>query len=481
MRNRDRFVVEFKIGYLTDKSRSKNDFVINTWVFVPDNLGINALTYSKNQFYRDVNSIIRLVTPVYALHELAEEEALTFRFLEVAFRELASTQDKSARREAEYQIKMFCSIVKSALRREVDRIRQCPDGEEQQAWVLSYEICVRKIIRRYRALKTLLPDSEEVREVRLFHAFGDESLSNRVERQSFRLLQELEEQKAEFFSIIKQRLLKMIEEERAWRCSQGWLVAREDSPDHNRAVLFRLRMLRLFTESHLFLNANRKKDGKVAEQLSFSIAAGISMIFATIISFAFQQRFGNFTMPLFIALVISYMLKDRIKELSRYYFVHRLARKYYDNKTVISMKDTPLGWIKEGVDFITDDRVPAEVMERRGRSDLLEANNRHMAERILLYRNFVRIDRQALDENNQYDIAGVHEILRFNVSSFLLKMENAETPLTVPVGTDDYKNILGERVYYLHFVLQLKSGNDVDYKRFRLILSRNGIEGVEKF
>ena len=207
MRNRDRFVVEFKIGYLTDKSRSKNDFVINTWVFVPDNLGINALTYSKNQFYRDVNSIIRLVTPVYALHELAEEEALPFRFLEVAFRELASTQDKSARREAEYQIKMFCSIVKSALRREVDRIRQCPDGEEQQAWVLSYEICVRKIIRRYRALKTLLPDSEEVREVRLFHAFGDESLSNRVERQSFRLLQELEEQKAEFFSIIKQRLL----------------------------------------------------------------------------------------------------------------------------------------------------------------------------------------------------------------------------------------------------------------------------------
>ena len=104
-----------------------------------------------------------------------------------------------------------------------------------------------------------------------------------------------------------------------------------------------------------------------------------------------------------------------------------------------------------------------------------------MAERIILYGNFVRIDRHALDENNQYDIAGVHEILRFNVSSFLLKMENAETPLTVPVGTDDYKNVLGERVYYLHFVLQLKSGNDVDYKRFRLILSRNGIEGVEKF
>ena len=37
------------------------------------------------------------------------------------------------------------------------------------------------------------------------------------------------------------------------------------------------------------------------------------MIFATGIAFAFQQKYGNFTIPLFVALVISYMLKDRIK------------------------------------------------------------------------------------------------------------------------------------------------------------------------
>lgn len=218
----------------------------------------------------------------------------------------------------------------------------------------------------------------------------------------------------------------------------------------------------------------------LAEQVYFSIAAGISMIFATAIAFSFQQKYGNFTMPLFVALVVSYMLKDRIKELTRYYFVHRLQKKYFDNKTIVSLKRLPVGWIKEGVDFITEERVPEEVMAMRDRSDLLEANNRHTAEKIILYRTLVRLNGQLLDENNQYDVSGIHDILRFNVSSFILKMDNPEVPLAIPKEEGGYEVIDGERIYYINFLLQLRSDERVDYKRFRLIMSRNGIEGIEK-
>lgn len=219
----------------------------------------------------------------------------------------------------------------------------------------------------------------------------------------------------------------------------------------------------------------------MAEQVYYSIAAGISMIFATAIAFSFQQKYGNFTMPLFVALVISYMLKDRIKELARFYFVHRLAKKYFDNKTVISIKDIPVGWIKEGVDYITEDRVPDEVMAMRDRSDLLEANNRHTAEKIILYRKLVRINGQVLDENNQYDISGINDILSFNISGFILKMDNPEVPLAVPKKDKGYEIIRGERIYYLNFLIQLRYEDKIDYKRFRLVMSRNGIEGIEKF
>jgi hypothetical protein len=42
-------------------------------------------------------------------------------------------------------------------------------------------------------------------------------------------------------------------------------------------------------------------------------------------------------MPFFVALVVSYMLKDRIKELGRYYFAHKLGKNYYDHKTKLPL------------------------------------------------------------------------------------------------------------------------------------------------
>ena len=113
------------------------------------------------------------------------------------------------------------------------------------------------------------------------------------------------------------------------------------------------------------------------EQIYYSIAAGLSMIFATVVAFSFQKKYGNFTMPLFVALVVSYMLKDRIKELMRFYFAHRLGKNYFDRKTTISMNERVVGWIKDGVDFISERKVPEEIIERRARPDLLEADNRN--------------------------------------------------------------------------------------------------------
>lgn len=480
VRIHDRFSVEFKIGYVVRKELEVNDFMMNTWIFLPNSLDINSFTYSKNQFYRDVKSNVRLITPIYSLEEIADEEALPFRFLEVAFTELMADPVRENLAEAEYQIKMFCSIVKSALRREADLIVRNTKQENRVEAVGQYSELVRKFTAKYRSLQSMLSQGGLGGEALIFYSFGDEFLSNQIEYHTYRLLELLQRKDKDSYQRVKAGLMQIIGEEIDYRRSKSYLVIEKNSPDHNRSALFRRRMLRMYAESHLFLNANKKKDGKMAEQVYFSIAAGISMIFATTIAFSFQQKYGNFTMPLFVALVVSYMLKDRIKELTRYYFVHRLAKKYFDNKTVISIKDTPIGWIKEGVDFITEDRVPEEIMNMRDRSDLLEANNRNMAEKIILYRTLVRIDGQVLDENNQYDVSGINDILRFNVSSFILKMENPEVPLAVPDDQGGYEITEGERIYYINFLIQLRYENNIDYKRFRLTMSRNGIEGIQK-
>lgn len=476
----DRYSIEFKIGYVVRPKEKINDFMMNTWIFIPNNLDVNSFTYSKNQFYRDVKSNIRLITPIYGLDELATEEALPFMFLSVAFNELVADPSKENTSEYEYQIKMFTAIVKSALRKETLRINNSPAGKDRAGLIEAYIRNIHKITGHYRRLREIIRIPAMGKEVLNYFLFGDEFLSNLIEQHTYHLLEGLKHRDPDFFATQEERLLEIIKSEIAYKKSQNYLTVDKESPNHNRDLVFRRRLLKKYAESHLFLNARKKKEGFVQEQVYYSLAAGISMIFATTIAFSFQQKYGNFTMPLFVALVVSYMLKDRIKDLIRYYFAHRLGKNYFDNKTSISIKENPIGWIKEGVDFISEERVPDEVRNMRDRSDLLEADNRNTEEKIILYRKLVSIDALALDENNQYDIVGINDILRYNISNFIQKMDNPEVPLYLPSEKNGYEIINGEKIYYVNFLIQFQFDGDINYKRFRLILSRNGIQGIEK-
>ncbi len=478
VRIHDRFSVEFKMGFLVPKKQKKNDFMVNTWLFIPSDLDIHASTYSKNQFYRDITSYIRLITPVYDLHEIADEESLPFMFLQGSFTELIAEPTPENLNECEHQIKMFIAIIRSALRKEGSIIADTP-ANERLAVVQRYIQNIEQITAGFRKWGYEIRSAALPPEAVSYFTFGDEFLSYLLEQHIFRLLRSLKKWGAEDYATVEPLLLNLIRQDIRYKKEHGYQVVDSQSPDQNRTYIHRARILKRYIESQLIPDAEKKKEGRVAEQVYFSTAAGLSMVFATAVAFSVQQQFENYTMPLFVALVVSYMLKDRIKELARYYFARRLSKKHFDNKTTVRIKEVVIGQFKEGVDFISEAHIPDEVIELRSRSDLLEADNRYAREKILLYRKLVDIDGEKLDALNQYDISGINNILRFNVSNYILKMDNPEAPLSVPNPAGGFDVISGKRVYYLNFLMQLKYGDTVTYKRFRLSVSRNGIEGIE--
>ena len=186
-------------------------------------------------------------------------------------------------------------------------------------------------------------------------------------------------------------------------------------------------------------------------------------------------------MPFFVALVVSYMLKDRIKELTRYYFAHRLGRRFFDHRTNITLNDHKIGWSKESMDFITQDQAPSEVNAIRNRSAILEADNRNNREKIILYRRLVRLNRKSLDECSQYATNGINDIIRFNVSNFVQKMDNPVVPLFIPGEDGNLAIVKGEKIYYINLILQFKNEEQSEYKRFRIVLNRKGISEIETF
>ena len=129
----DNFSVEFKFGFEDKDKAELEDFAVNSWVFVPNSMGINPDNYGKKQFYRDIKSNVRLITPVFSLHEIADPDALPFTSLRRAIDDLMTSSDVASADAFDYHLKMFGAIFKSSIR---DFERHFRTSKIPEMWIL---------------------------------------------------------------------------------------------------------------------------------------------------------------------------------------------------------------------------------------------------------------------------------------------------------------------------------------------------------
>jgi hypothetical protein len=376
---------------------------------------------------------------------------------------------------------MFHIITRSALRREIQHILQNELARDRQYLIDEYISNIRKIARHYRDLRRIVNVPTIQKEMFDYYLFGDEFLSNQFEQHSFYLHRGLQKMHHSDFELRKDEIIKLIREEIAYKRSMGYLVVEENPSDKNRWLVHRRGAFKKYFEGQLLLNSRKKKEGVLVMQILYSLAAGLAMIFGAALTFIFQKSLGAFTMPLFIAVVIIYMLKDRIKDLSRLYLVGKVNKRFFDHKTIIRVKgDEEIGWCKESFDFVREDSVPLRVMKHRDRSRIVDVESRGVGEKIIFYRKLLRLDKVALDNSyGDYNITGVVDIIRFNVSRFIQKMDNPEIPLYY-LKDDDFEKISGEKVYFINMIFRFKLDDQTSYRRYRIIFNRRGIKKVER-
>ena len=476
----DKFALEFKLSYKVQQKIKNNFFSLNTWIFVPNSLDISSRTYTRRDFYRDIRTNTRLITPVFKFQEIASREAIPLNNLERAIKQLATEQTNTNIAEYEYQIKMFSVIFKSSINNYLAQLLNSVRNESLDNLIEKFLIDTQDILNKYKKLARIVRPPIVPQELFNYYLFGYEYISNIIEKELYRMIVKLKKQSKESINITKQAIFDLLEKERLYKIDNHFPVVDPQSPNKNTDLIFRLGALKKYIESDLFLNANKKRDGVLVEQIYYSIAAGLSMIFATAVAFTVQVKYGNFTFPLFVALVVSYMLKDRIKELTRYYFVHKKNSKYYDNKTNISIKEKEIGFSKESFDFVSEANVPNDVMKIRNRIPLIEADNRYFKEKIILFRKVVQIDQEALSQNTSYNLDGIVEIVRLNLLFFMRKMDNPEFPLCVPDKENSVKQIMGTRNYYMNIVMQIQNKDSEKLLRYRVIFNRDGICSIKK-
>ena len=91
----------------------------------------------------------------------------------------------------------------------------------------------------------------------------------------------------------------------------------------------------------------------------YGSAAALSMLFATVVAFFYQDKYGSLSRNLFFALVIAYIFKDRFKEIVRDWLSNVIFRRWIpDRRLFIFLGKKKVGCAKENFDFVSLNELP---------------------------------------------------------------------------------------------------------------------------
>ncbi len=402
-------------------------------------------------------------------------------------------QDDDSNERLVNALKLFGAMFKSALREHLNlvekRLKTALSKGNIQALVenLIDEFIrqSRQISDRYRSFYAELNLPIVREDTFLAYTLVDEYSSLLIEESAtelFRLVSRHYEN--ENRSKCLEDLNQIVEGERSHRLAHGYGSILKPG-DANEVYAFRSSVLKKYVSSILHLSTDAQREGRGMEHFLMAIAAGASMVFATVVAFYFQSVYGNFTFPAFVALVVGYMFKDRIKELGRALLSDKLHAFLYDRRINIRTVDGKykLAVLREKITFISEKDLPEPVLAARHKDPFADLDNEGMGETIICHTKDIVLDGDLFPKafKGIPKVSGLNDIIRYNVQPYLRKMADpVEEQLLLEDG--QLKKVHTHKVYHINVVSRYKSISpkiEILYKRMRLVLTRKGIKRIE--
>lgn len=479
VRIRDRFQFDLELGYPIPRDIKRVEYELEAYLFLPPTLGVNRDNYNKMNFYDDLDAHIRLRTPSISLDAIIPSASGPLSRLSASVLHLSENTNPRNAESFVIQVKLFCCVVRKSLRKFVHSFNAAQRIEERVRYCERYAVDVSTIRRAYRDLEPRLRTAAMFPQVKNAYRFGDEFLSLLFEECAFRILDGATAAGATCSPQIEKHLLPIIREEINYRRSQRFpSIANETG--QNESLLYRRSVLKRYVSSVLQLKTQTDPGGKFVQETLFGLAAGLSMLFATAVLFVYQSMYGALSLPVFLALIVSYVFKDRIKELLRIYFSRKLSGVLSDHKTrIYGTQNQYLGVCEETFDFVGEAKIPPNVMSVRDRDHMTEIEGTWIGETVLRYKRKIRLNPQKISKlYENLEIAELDDVLRFNVTDLVKRAGTPDKPVYVVSG-DGYRKVIGERVHHLNLVIRRWGFGDSRHERFRLVLNQKGIRRID--
>jgi len=502
LKTHDANQLQLKLGYTVEPGVKRHRYLVESYMFVPRTLGVGGHVYGPAQFYEDTQTFVRLRTPAVALEALAKPGRAERWFDPVRAGLDALLGGGSAPlADLMRSVKLLGCIYQSAIREEArllldrfDALDVAPKGalEMQEAelarslgvFVDHLEAAIERLRRAGRRCEhAVIPD-----DVRVAWAVVDEFTALYAEELVTSLVAGCDVRRRARADTplreVRARLADVAVAQYHYRRSRNYPSYLVPGAT-NEAIPWRRRILKRILHSALFLDIRHEEGGTVQRDLIAGVAAAAAMLFAVLVAIWAQLEWGIFSSTFVIIAVISYIVKDRIKEWGRRYLGRRLARWLPDY--VVRVRDPHtgrvLGQSRESVTVVDPSRVDPAIVALRHADHPSSVAQHGRAEAVIRFVKEVTLDSKGL-EAALSGADGLNDIIRFNFARFRQRMDK---PIeTYKVVHPEEKRIISvpcNRIYHINLVLRFTQGSgdesSVRSERVRVIIDQKGLKRVE--
>ncbi|HKJ28410.1 MAG TPA: hypothetical protein VJ965_12280 [Anaerolineales bacterium] len=492
----DSYQIEIKLDYSLIENKN-SQYQVHTYFFIPYSLGINSSRYSSEEISSNILNYIRLRTPQYNFDEFLVNDSSPIAVIEKLIDSPDWRKNVEINNQIIEQLKLLGAMLKTAIRDHIDLIHQrllesptdTAAAHYLESLIKNYSKGASKVCKAYRKLLRSFNTANISSELFQAYQITDEFISTQFEEGAVDIYQMLDEyfkneDQANLVQEFQKGLRDLALAEIDHREAMGYRSILQKN-GHNEVYVYLLSALKKVTADVLHLKISEQKEGVLLEQIGFAIAAGMAMLFATIVAFYFQANYGSLTFPVFIALVVGYMFKDRLKELMREWISGALVGKFFDQRIIIRKegKRQKLGTIKKKVFFSKYDRVPKKVRRKREEAIIDILDDEFAGESVLCHAREINLRANAFQGifSSSLPVSGINDIIRIDIR-FLLNRMDEPVDTRYVLGEDGLHSVKVRRVYYVYVVSKYKSISpykETLYILHRVVLSRKGIVRVE--
>lgn len=522
-------VFDYPLLPLKQFARQDLRYQVEAWIFFPRQMGITPSSYPKERFYSDLRPLIRLREPRLSFGQLIGDESSDGRspvkIITKYLQETGEGKSTISEREVVDEARMFaCALAGYYLRRIERRSRRLrkavkrfsrektdPTLGELELTCLDTAHFLDRIHSVMRTWRRLIEHAATI----------DHDGQNRVHRElrvvdeycTYRIRDGLTNLSKTLSTMQKKGDIPQLDGlERKlgaharfdhWysvKKAYGWITMASDPLTVERYV-YRRGVLKRRVWQVLYLDVRTRPLFAFQQQLGAMVAAGLAAFWAVSTEILIRIKaasqptsplnsLGMGTLVIVVALILAYVLKDRIKELGRGYFKSSLLRSIPDNSERIVYTNSDghrwsLGSISEYTQFVAPEKLPSEIRGLRGNFDPEGLLAEEDASDSIHYRKVIDLNANIL-RSHTYPLRAVHDILRLNIEAFLGKLDD---PLH---GTEmlDTEGRLVEmkmpKVYHLDLILKYsqigrtQSPERATFESIRLVINKKGLFRIER-